>query len=401
MSHGYTPPSQPPTYSWRILSVLSILMGFAAISTDFYLPAIPAMATSLSASAKDMALTISGYLVGFSLGQLFWGPIGDHYGRRLPIAGGLVLFTLGSIGCALSHSVDMIIIWRILQAMGACASVVLARAMVRDLYEGHHATRMMSTLMTITAATPLLAPSIGGQIFEFGGWRSIFWVLSMVGCLTLVLLFTLPETLPIERRRHEPFSTIFSHYNTLILQPRILAYAGAGGCLYAGMFAYISGSPAAYITYYHVPPTSYGFLFGMNIIGIMVANMLNARFAQRLGSDCLLALGCTLSTLSGLCLIITAWTQWGGLWGLAVPLFFYVSTAGFIIANSLSGALQNYPRHAGAVSALVGAIHYGSGILGSALVGLFSNGTPRPMSIIIISAAVLSLLFLRLLKHSK
>ncbi|MXV36895.1 MULTISPECIES: multidrug effflux MFS transporter [unclassified Saccharibacter] len=384
--------------SWRLLAVLSLLMGFAAISTDFYLPAMPAMARSLHASPEALALTISGFLAGFSVGQLFWGPIGDRFGRRIPIACGLVLFIIGSLGCALSSSITIMIGWRVVQAIGACASVVLARAMVRDLYEGSRATAMMSHLMTITAATPLLAPTVGGQILVFGGWRSIFTVLTVIGVLIFGLLFTLPETFPPERRHHEPLARVFAHYKDLLLQPRLIGYAGAGGCLYAGMFAYISGSPAAYINYYHVSPSYYGLLFGLNIVGIMGANAINARLAHRLGSDRLLTLGGGLAILSALVLAVTGGIGWGGLWGLAIPLFFYTATSGFIVANSLTGALHQHPRHAGAVSALVGAVHYGSGILGSALVGVFADGTPRPMTAIILGFSLLSVFFLLLLK---
>lgn len=148
----------------RVLAILSILMAFASISTDLYLPALPAMGAALHAGAGTVELTISGYLTGFSLGQLVWGPVGDRYGRRLPVAIGLVLFVIGSAGCAVSTSVEMMIGWRVLQAVGACASVVLARAMVRDLHAGHRAAQMMSTLMTVMAIAPLLGPSLGGQI---------------------------------------------------------------------------------------------------------------------------------------------------------------------------------------------------------------------------------------------
>lgn len=146
----------------RVLAILSALMSFASISTDLYLPALPAMGESLSADAGSVELTISGYLIGFSIGQLFWGPIGDRYGRRLPITLGLLLFIVGSAGCALSTSVPMMIGWRLVQAVGACANVVLSRAMVRDFYVGHQAARMLSVLITVTAIAPLIGPVWAG-----------------------------------------------------------------------------------------------------------------------------------------------------------------------------------------------------------------------------------------------
>jgi MFS transporter, DHA1 family, multidrug resistance protein len=184
----------------RVLAILSALMAFAGISTDLYLPAIPAMGKSLGVNTGMIELTVSGYLIGFSLGQLLWGPIGDRYGRRLPVTIGLVFFVIGSAGCALAGSAWALIVWRVVQALGACASVVLARAMVRDLYTGERAAQMMSTLMTVMAIAPLVGPIVGGQILTFASWRAIFWTLVGVGISTLLALFTLPETLARERR---------------------------------------------------------------------------------------------------------------------------------------------------------------------------------------------------------
>ena len=267
-------------HGWRVLAILSALMGFASISTDLYLPAMPAMGQALGADAGMVELTVSGYLIGFSLGQLLWGPIGDHHGRRLPVAIGLVLFVIGSAGCALAGSAWAMIGWRIVQAVGACAGVVLSRAMVRDLYEGYRAAQMLSTLMTVMAIAPLLGPILGGQILAFAGWRAIFWTLVGVGLATLAALFTLPETLPVERRSRVTLGRALVRYGELIRHRRLLGYAGAGGFFYGGMFAYIAGTPFAYITYHHVPPQFYGLLFGVGIVGIMATNL-----AQRAAGD--------------------------------------------------------------------------------------------------------------------
>ncbi|WP_245519278.1 MFS transporter [Neorhizobium sp. JUb45] len=203
-------------------------MGFASISTDFYLPVMPDMAAQLGADAGSIEYTISGFLIGFSLGQLLWGTVSDKYGRRIPVAIGLVLFIIGSIGCATSGFVQTIIFWRILQALGACAGVVLARAMVRDPYQGPRAAQMLSTLIAVMAIAPLLAPILGGQIAAIGGWRSIFWTLVALGSLLLAGMFTLPETLPVERRRTDPLSSAFKRYAQLLSHRKILGYAGTG-----------------------------------------------------------------------------------------------------------------------------------------------------------------------------
>lgn len=387
---GLAPHVRPETAreGWRTLAILAALMGFASISTDLYLPAMPAMARALGAGAGSVEWTISGYLIGFSVGQLLWGPVSDRFGRRLPVAAGLVLFVIGSAGCALSGSVPAIIFWRVVQALGACASVVLARAMVRDLYAGARAAQMMSTLMTVMAIAPLLGPLVGGQILAASGWRAIFWVLVAVGTATLAALFTIPETLPAERRRVQPLWRALLGYGALLRDPAILASIGAGGFFYGGMFAFIAGSPFAYVTYHHVSPQAYGLLFGLSVVGIMGANLVNARLVVRLGADRLLRRGTLGAAAAGLLLAVTARTDWGGLWGLVLPLFAFASATGFIVANSIANALARRPDRAGAVSALVGAAQYGAGIASSALVGAFADGTPWPMGWVIAAAGL-------------
>ena len=363
----------------RVLVVLSTLLAFASISTDLYLPALPTMAAALHAKMGTVEWTIAGYLTGFGAGQLLWGPVGDRYGRRGPVSAGLVLFVIGSAGCALSATVWQMIGWRVVQAVGACSGVVLARAMVRDLYPRDRAAQMLSTLMTVMAVAPLLGPVVGGQVLAFAGWRAIFWTLVGIGLLTLAALFTLPETLPRDARNTETLAHAFAHYGALVRQRTLMGYAGAIGFYYVGVFAYVAGTPFAYIGYYHVPPQHYGLLFALGIVGIMAANFANARLVTRFGSDRLLRAGAALAVLGGLPAAFAAWTGYGGLAGLVAALFVFASANGLIVANAVVGALDGMPQRAGAISALVGAIQYGSGMIGAALVGAFADGTPWPM----------------------
>lgn len=377
-----------PSVGWKVLGVLSMLMGFASISTDVYLPAMPAMARSLGASNGMIEYSITGYLVGFAFGQLLWGPISDRHGRRAPIAIGIVLFLFGSAGCALAGSAQAIVAWRLLQALGAAAGVVIARAMVRDLFVGPQAARVLSTLMVVMAVAPLVGPIVGGQVAAMAGWRAIFWLQVSIGLFNLAALYTLPETLPVAQRHDGRLLDVLGHYARLVREPRLMAYAAAGGFFYVGMFAYVAGTPFAYITYHHVPPQLYGLLFGVGIVGIMGSNAINARLVARHDSDTLLLWGTTLAAVAGVGSAVAAYWDLGGLWGLFFTLFLFVASTGFIVANSIAGALSDYPEQAGAVSALVGAFQYGSGVFGSGLVGLFADGTPRPLGFIMALAGV-------------
>lgn len=363
----------------RVLLILSTLMSFASMSTDMYLPALPAIGRALHATASSIDLTFSSFLVGFSAGQLLWGPIADRHGRRTPVAVGVVLFIIGSAGCALSASVWQLMGWRVVQALGACAGPVLARAMVRDLYGREHAARMLSTLILIMGVAPLAGPLVGGQILALGSWRGIFWTLVGFGLLTLVSLRFLPETLKPAQRTVEPLRASLRGYLGLARDPRILGYALAGGFFYAGAYAFIVATPFVYIEYYGASPQAYGLLFGLNIVGMMAANFVNARLLARLGSERLFRIGTWVLAGAGLALAADARFAWGGLAGLVVPVFFYMSMNGFIVANSVAGALSAFPRQAGTASSLIGALHYGSGILSAAMVGWFADGTPWTM----------------------
>ena len=385
----------------HVLLVLSLLMGFASISTDLYLPSMPAIGQALHAGAGMVEFTITGYLIGFSLGQLLWGPISDRYGRRWSIVTGLILFIAGSTGCAMANSLPALIGWRLLQALGACASVALSRAMVRDLYTGDKAAQMMSVLITIMAVAPLLGPLLGGQIALLGGWRAVFWTLVGIGIFTLIALFTIPETHPKHRRNTESLGRAMANYGKLLANRHVLGYSLIGGFFYIGIFAYVAGTPFAYITYYHLEPRYYGLLFGVCIVGIMISNLVNSRLVVKIGFNRMLIIGTFISAVFSVISAIMAYTGIGGLAGLFIPLLLFNAMGGFVIANSITGALSVFPERSGAVSALTGAIQYGSGIIGSGLIGYFADGTPWPMGWTIALAGVGSLISALIVQDKK
>ncbi|WP_081015001.1 Bcr/CflA family multidrug efflux MFS transporter [Pseudomonas fluorescens] len=379
------------TTDLRLLLNLSALMSFASISTDMYLPALPTITRALHTDTASVELTFSAFLIGFSSGQLIWGPISDRYGRKLPIAIGMILFIIGSVGCALSINVSQMMLWRVIHALGACVGPVLSRAMVRDLYGREQSAKMLSTLILIMGVAPLAGPLIGGQVLRLWSWQGIFWSLALVGFITLFSFRRLPESLPHEQRTSEPLKQTFIGYLQLVRDPRLIGYALSGGFFYAGAYAFIVGTPFAYIDYYHVSPQAYGWLFGINILGMMIANFINGRLLSRMGSERIFHRGTWALAFFGLALSLCAWYGLGGIWGLVVPVFFYMSMNGFIVANSVAGALAHFPQRAGSASSLLGAMHYGSGILSAALVSWLSDGTPRGMALVMGLAGVGSL----------
>lgn len=370
------------------LATLSLLMGFASISTDIYLPAMPAIAVDFEASPGVLEWSVSGYLLGAALGQLFWGPFSDRFGRKPPIFTGVVIFTIGSAGCAMAGNPATFIIWRLVQAFGACAGVVLSRVMVRDLYDDARAARVLSSLLIATSIAPLIGPVVGSEILAIAGWRMIFWALVGVGAVTLGFVLVLPETLGAAATPQFRLHSTFHRYLDLSRNRRFMNFCGASGCLSAALFAYVAGSPFAFISYHHVPEGNYGLLFASGVIGVMAGNVLNTRLVTRYGATRMLHAGALVAAAAGLAAAFASSTDFGGIAGLFIPLLLVLFASGMIVANAFVGATSQFPHMAGSASALIGAIQFGCGMIGSLLVGAFADGTVRPLGWVVCIASV-------------
>lgn len=367
--------------------ILSGLMAFTSLSTDIYLPAMPTMATDLHGNVE---LTITGFLVGFTIAQLIWGPISDHLGRRKPLFIGMVLFIIGSAGCALSTSITQIVFWRVFQALGACTGPMLARAMIRDLFARTRAAQMLSTLVLIMAIAPIAGPLIGGQIIRLSTWHAVFWLLVLIGALMCVSLCWLPETLPEAKRVKASLTGAFRNYRSLLSNGRFMRYTLSLTFYYVGAYAFITGSPFVYISYYHVDPQHYGWLFALNIVGVMAMSVLNRRLVQWHPLEQLLKYATMLAALAAVALALLVKLEFGGIVAIIITIFLLFSMNGIIAATSTAAALDAVPNIAGSASALIGALQYGSGIISSLLLAAFSDGTPWTMAWIIALFTLLS-----------
>lgn len=248
---------QKVTVGVGFIILLSALMALTSLSTDIYLPAMPVMARELHGDAE---LTITGFLVGFTIAQLVWGPVSDHLGRKIPLFIGMVLFIIGSVGCAMSTSMMDLVFWRVFQALGACTGPMLARAMIRDLFSRSRAAQMLSTLMIVMAIAPIGGPLLGGLIIKFSTWPVIFWLLSATGVVMFLAMLTLPETLPEERRVRASLKGAFGNYIYLLRNRRFMRYTLSLTSYYMAVYAFIAGSPLVYISYFGVSPQHYGWL---------------------------------------------------------------------------------------------------------------------------------------------
>ncbi|WP_421671577.1 multidrug effflux MFS transporter [Rahnella sp. EDr1-12] len=375
-SQALSPPAAGKTTGLSLVLILSALMAITSLSTDIYLPAMPVMATDLQGDAE---LTITGFLIGFCIAQLVWGPVSDHFGRRLPLFIGMVLFIAGSVGCALSTDIVQIVFWRVFQALGACTGPMLARAMIRDLFSRTRAAQMLSTLMIIMAVAPIAGPLIGGQMIKVTSWHTIFWLLAIIGVLMLVSLFWLEETLPAEKRVKASLSGAFSNYAILLKNVSFMRFTLCLTFYYVAAYAFITGSPFVYIRYFGVDPQHYGWLFAVNIIGLMAVSVVNRRLVHRYPLESLLRFAVFAATLAAVILAAATGFGFGGIGLIIVAVFVFFSMNGIIAATSTACALDAVPNVAGSASALMGSLQYGSGIISSLLLALLSDGTPWTM----------------------
>ncbi len=358
-----------------------------------YLPGLPSIAHELHASTSTAQLTLSLFFIGMAAGQALYGPISDRFGRRIPLLFGCILYTLASLGCALAPSAEILIALRFVQALGGCAGMVIARSVVRDLFEGRDSAKMFSFLMLVMGLAPITAPLIGGQLLLFFDWRAIFWLLAGFGMLCIVMVMSqLPETLPLERRAQAGISPALRVYGSILADRNFVGYALAGGFITAGMFAYISGSPFVIIEQYGVAPEQYGLIFGANALGLVLISQVNRYLLERYRSETILHITLIAVLLAGVALAAVAITSFGGLFGLLIPLFVCIAGVGLVGPNSSALAMEPYGRTAGSASAMLGVLQFAIGTLAGMLVGLLHNGTAVPMAGIIAACEVAALL---------
>jgi MFS transporter, DHA1 family, multidrug resistance protein len=370
--------------------IFGFLSAIAPLSIDIYLPALPMLRNALSADEAQTLFTLSAFFIGFGSGQLLLGPISDRFGRKRPLAAGLVLYVIASVGCALATSMTTIVVWRFLQAFGGSAVPMIVQAMVRDLYNRNESARILSLNLLVTASAPIVAPLIGGQVLLWFDWRAIFWVLVAFGVLSFVAALLLPETLdPSRRNEAHPLAMLLGYFR-LLRTPRYVGYVACSTFYFFCLFAFIAGSPFVYIEYFGVPPQYYGFLFGVNMVGMIAASYLNSRIVVRYGADRLLRLACAAGAAFSFILLVTGIGGFGAILGIALPLFLVLSLLTVVASNAISGALAVAQDRAGAGAALAGALQFGAGALVSVAIGRLADGTPRPMVAIVCVGAVLA-----------
>ncbi|WP_413587047.1 multidrug effflux MFS transporter [Bdellovibrio sp. HCB274] len=378
-----------------LILVLGSLTALGPFSIDMYLPAFPKMAEGLGTTVPQVTMSLSSYFVGLAAGQLFYGPFLDRFGRKLPLYVGLIIYILASIGCAFSKSVETLIFFRFVQAIGGCASGVTAMAMVRDYFTPKESAKVLSLLILILGLSPLLAPTVGGLLATHLGWQSLFWALTGLGAFVLSLAFFFLPSAYIPNKEHSLHPImIVKNYWEILKNPRFYAYALAGAIGFSGMFAYLAASPTIFMEIFKVSEQTYGIIFAVLASGLIGASQVNVLLLKRLKNETILRGGLIgMLTMGAIFFLGTSYGVFG-LYSTLVVLFLYLSCVGFSNPNAAALALAPFAKNAGSAAAMIGFLQMALGAIASVLIGLIKSQDILPIAAVFLGTSTVALVVL-------
>jgi DHA1 family bicyclomycin/chloramphenicol resistance-like MFS transporter len=364
----------------RAALVLGLLSAIGPFAIDMYLPALPSIGQSLGASIGAVQASLMAFFIALGLGQLIYGPVSDMLGRKPPLYFGLALFAIGSVGCALAPDIHTLVAMRFVQGLGACACTVVPRAVVRDLYTGADALRLMSTLMLVFSVSPILAPLAGSLLIEWQGWRSAFWFMLVIGLLGLVLMATqMNETRPPAQRAGSSWRQALGGYATLLRDRHFMGLVLIGAFGIASFFAYLANSSFVLIDHYGLTPRQYSIVFAGNAASFIGMSQLTARLGRRFGMVRMVRHAATGYAATMALLLVLFLLGYDQMPVLLVLLFIGYGFLGLVIPTTAILALEEHGPIAGTASALMGTLQFATGAVVMAVVGLFVDGTGLPM----------------------
>lgn len=375
-----------------LILILGLLSAIGPFSIDTYLAGFPIIAKDLHVTVDAVSYSLASFFIGISLGQMIYGPLLDRFGRKKPLVIGLSIYAIASVACAMANSIEMLVAFRLLQALGGCVGMVAPRAIVRDSFPVQESAKIFSTLILILGVSPLIAPTVGSYMIVAFGWHSVFWLQGIIGVLLLLaVIFYLSES-------RKADSTISLHPNHItktfwgvFRNPQFFTYAFAGSMVSGGIYAYVSGSPFVFMKIFKVSEQHYGWIFSLLAGGLILSSQVNNLALRRYGSAQIVKTALTFQTIFGLLLCTLSLFGVLDIYSAIVLIFLFLCCQGFSFPNASALSLAPFSKEAGSASALMGAFQMGMGSLSAALVGVLSNGTSLPMAGVMAGCSVLGL----------
>lgn len=381
--------------SRRYVSLIIILGSLTALgpfSIDMYLPGFQDIATNLHTSVATVALSLSSFFIGISVGQLLYGPLLDRHGRKKPLYAGLLVYILSSAACLWVTHIDALIALRFIQAVGSCAATVAAMAMVRDLFGAKESAKVFSLLLLVVGASPMIAPTVGGYVISLYGWRAVFVILLGLSILiTIVTIIGLPESYQPDTSFSLRPKPILKNFLSVLRDRQFITYALAGSFGFAGLFAYVSGSPYIFMDLFHVDKRTYGWIFAGLSVGFIGISQFNTLLLRQFSSKQIVWVSLSGQVLISLLFLGGNMAGWYGLPSTLVFIFLFLVCVGFTYPNAAALCLAPFSKNVGSASALMGALQMGVGALASVGISLFSNGTSNPMIAVMAVTSILAL----------
>ena len=369
---------------WLLL--IGVMTAIGPVSIDMYLPAFPLIERELA--EQGIERTLAGYLVGLALGQLVYGPVSDRFGRKPPLYVGFALYVIGSLGCALADSMMVLILMRVVQALGACGSLVIGRAIVRDRCKPEEAARAFSTLMLVISLSPIVAPLVGGWFVALMGWRSVFIFQCLLGLGMIVAMhLMLSESRDPAHVTPLSFGEVARNYYRLLTHRKLVAYSAVSGFGTFALFSYLAGSPTVTAHLYDVSPTQFGWLIGINGIAFMLASRINMIGLRNRSPAQMLARVAWVPLVLGGLLCALALLPYQPLWALVALQFAFFLSIGSISPHVSALALAEHGRAAGSASALMGTLQSAIGTVGGMAIGAFNDGSLLPLAVLMATGA--------------
>jgi MFS transporter, DHA1 family, multidrug resistance protein len=374
----------------RIL-ILGMLTAIGPFSIDMYLPGFPAIAKDLHTTVAHITLSLSSFFIGISAGQLLYGPLLDRFGRKRPLYFGMSLYLLASVACAISVSADMLIVLRLFQALGGCAGMVAARAMVRDLFPVVEIAKVFSLLMLVVGISPIIAPTVGGYVTATIGWHYVFVILAVMAALLLSAIhFFMPESRKPDLSVSLKPLPIVKSFLRVLKEPQFYTYAFTGAIAAAGLYAYIAGSPYVFMELFKVTQQQYGWIFAGVALGLIIASQVNSILLRRYKSEQIIRIALLCQFAAGLILFAGTYFHWLRLGSTIFFIGIFLCCQGFSFPNSSALSMAPFSKNAGTASALMGAVQLAIGTLSSALVSLMTDHSALPMTGVMAVCAGLS-----------